>query len=82
MDCIRPVPAGKYDIPIPPVQIRFNECIGCSICVRVCNKLTWDAIEMVPIARFESEYNVQLTDSKVPPYGIKLQQGRGFPARP
>ena len=28
VDCIEPVPREKYDIPIPPVQIRFNECIG------------------------------------------------------
>ena len=73
VDCIRPVPPEKYNIPIPPVQIRFNECIGCSVCARVCTKLTWDAIDMIPVAQFENEYRIQLTDSKLPPHGIKLQ---------
>ena len=27
VDCIEPVPNDKYNIPIPPVQIRFDECI-------------------------------------------------------
>ena len=70
VDCIRPVPQDKYNIPIPPVQIRFNECIGCSICARVCDKLTWNAIEMIPIAQFEKEQKITLTDEIVPPYGI------------
>ena len=70
VDCIRPVPREKYNIPIPPVQIRFNECIGCSICARVCTNLTWDAIDMIPIAQFENEYKILLTDEKSPPYGI------------
>ena len=29
VDCIETVPKDKYNIPIPPVQIRFDECIGC-----------------------------------------------------
>ena len=32
VDCIEPVPKEKYDIPIPPVQVRHDECIGCQIC--------------------------------------------------
>lgn len=70
VNCIEPVPVTKYNIPIPPVQIRFNECIGCSVCARVCTKLTWDAIEMVPVAQFEAQMKLELTDSKTPPYGI------------
>ncbi len=70
VDCIEPVGKEKYHIPIPPVQIRFNECIGCSICARVCTKLTWDAIDMLPTAQFETEYKIELTDGKSPPYGI------------
>ncbi len=73
VDCIEPVPPEKYNIPIPPVQIRFNECIGCSVCARVCSKLTWEAIEMIPVAQFETDYKIQLTDSKLPPYGIKIE---------
>ncbi len=70
VDCIEPVPKGKYDSPIPPVQIRFNECIGCQICVRVCTKLTWDAIEMLAVEEFEQKFNIELTDGLTPPYGI------------
>ena len=70
VDCIAPVPKEKYRIPIPPVQIKFNECIGCSICARVCTNLTWDAIEMIPITQFEQERRIQLTDENFPPYGI------------
>src|SRR3989338_2792531 len=70
VDCIRPVPSEKYNIPIPPVQVRFNECIGCSICARVCINLTWDAIDMIPAEQFELKHKIQLTDSRIPPYGI------------
>ncbi len=70
VDCIAPVPHEKYHIPIPPVQIKFNECIGCSICARVCTNLTWDAIEMIPVAQFEQERQIDLTDEKSPPYGV------------
>lgn len=69
VDCIETVSPDKYDIPIPPVQIRFNECIGCQICAKVCTKLTWDAIEMLPTADFEEKYMIELTDDKIPPYG-------------
>ncbi len=72
VDCIEAVPAEKYGNLIPPVQIRFNECIGCQICFRVCNKLTWDAIEMLDIAVFETKYQIELTDSKIPPYGVPI----------
>ena len=70
VDCIEPVPKEKYNIPIPPVQIRFNECIGCSVCARVCTNMTWDAIDMVPTPEFENKYQIELTDAKVPAYGI------------
>ena len=73
VDCIEAVPADKYNTPIPPVQIRFNECIGCQICARVCTKLTWDAIDMHPTAQFESKYKIQLTDERTPPYGVPIK---------
>ncbi|SVE57053.1 uncharacterized protein METZ01_LOCUS509907, partial [marine metagenome] len=46
---------------IPPVQIRFDECIGCQICARVCTKLTWDAIRMIPMAEFEETYGITIS---------------------
>lgn len=76
VDCIEVVPREKYNIPIPPVQIRFNECIGCSICARVCTKLTWDAIDMLPTAQFEAKYKIELNDSKSPPYGISKETAK------
>ncbi len=66
VDCIEPVSNKKYDIPIPPVQIRLNECIGCQICVRVCTKMTWDAIRMLPTAEIESRFQIQITESFSP----------------
>ena len=60
VDCIETVPKEKYGIPILPVQIRFNECIGCQICAKVCTKLTWDAIRMLPTEEFETIYNYKI----------------------
>ena len=60
VDCIESVPKEKYDIPIPPVQVRFNECIGCKVCARVCTKMTWDAIRMINIDTFEELYNITI----------------------
>ena len=54
-------PKEKYDIPIPPVQVRFDECIGCQVCARVCTKLTWDAIRMLPIDVFEERYQMKIS---------------------
>ena len=67
VDCIESVPHEKYNIAIPPVQVRYNECIGCSICARVCTKLTWDAIRMVPLDEFEERFpEVEITNTFAP----------------
>jgi len=59
VDCIEPVAMSKHVYPpTPPVQIRFNECIGCQICARVCTKLTWDAIRMVNTDKIEERLNI------------------------
>ena len=59
VDCIEPVHIDKHVYPpIPPVQIRFNECIGCQICARVCTKLTWDAIRMVNTDNLEEKLDI------------------------
>ena len=60
VDCIESVQKEKYDIPIPPVQVRFNECIGCKVCARVCTKMTWDAIRMINIDTFEELYDITI----------------------
>ena len=60
VDCIETVSSDKYDIPIPPVQVRWNECIGCQICARVCTKLTWDAIRMVDTDKLETQLDITI----------------------
>ena len=60
VDCIEPVAKDKYEIPIPPVQVRFNECTGCQVCARVCTKMTWDAIRMLGTDVFEKNYGLDI----------------------
>ena len=60
VDCIEVVPQDKYNIAIPPVQIRFNECIGCALCEKACRMLTWDAIHMLPTDEFEQIYGITI----------------------
>ena len=64
VNCIESLPEGTYpDRPIQPVQDRWDECIGCGICVRICTKLVgWDAIRMVPVAEFEAVTGFKLSD--------------------
>lgn len=54
VDCIDDLPpierAGEV---IPSIRIREEECIGCQVCAKVCDELTWNAIEMVPVDEFE-----------------------------
>ena len=45
---------------IPPVRVRYDECIGCEICVRVCEKLAWDAIVMRPTEEVERTAGVTI----------------------
>ena len=61
VDCIEPVPKEKYDIPIPPVQVRHDECIGCQICAKACTALTWDAIRMIKTEEFEEIYDTEVS---------------------
>ena len=60
VDCIEPVSKEKYNIPIPPVQVRFNECIGCNACAKACTALTWDAIRMIKKDLVEERYNTTI----------------------
>ena len=62
VDCIEHIPNNKYnDAPIPPVQVRFNECIGCQMFEKACSKLTWDAIRMMKTTTFEERYGIEIT---------------------
>jgi Pyruvate/2-oxoacid:ferredoxin oxidoreductase delta subunit len=56
VDCIEVDSAENWpDRTVPPVRIRYDECIGCVICVRVCEKLAWDAIVMRSNEEIERE---------------------------
>ena len=61
VDCIEPVLKEKYDIPIPPAQVRHDECIGCQICAKACTALTWDAIRMIKTEEFEEIYDTEVS---------------------
>lgn len=75
VDCIESQPQEAYpDRPIPPVQIRFDECIGCQICVKACTKLTWDAIRMVPTDKVEKAFNIELGNTYEEAMENKIQE--------
>ena len=67
VNCIEVAKAKDHpDRPIPPVYVRENECIGCTICARVCTKMAWDAISMVPTAELEKALGVTFTEKFIP----------------
>src|SRR5690349_12030826 len=67
VNCIEVSPAQDHpDRPIPPVRIRYNECIGCTICARVCSKLAWDAITMFASEVVEKREGIVLTEKFLP----------------
>jgi Pyruvate/2-oxoacid:ferredoxin oxidoreductase delta subunit len=54
---------------VQPVQDRFQECIGCYICVEVCALLTdYDAIRMYDVDLVERLLEVKITDRKPDQY--------------
>ena len=67
VNCIEVSPASEHpDRPIPPVRIRYNECIGCTICARVCTKMAWDAITMFPTEEVEKMTGTKFTEKFIP----------------
>ena len=65
VQCIEYLAAGS--VPgrgVQPVQDRFQECIGCYICVEVCALLTdYDAVRMYDTKLVEDVLDVKITDS-------------------
>ena len=54
---------------LQPVQDRFQECIGCYICVEVCALLTdYDAVRMYDSSIVESLLQVRVGDKKPEEY--------------
>lgn len=50
---------------LQPVQVRFEECIGCYICVEVCALLTdYDAVRMYPTDTIEELLGTKIEDKK------------------
>ena len=49
VDCIDGSPdSSQASATHQAVQVHEDECIGCEVCAKVCEELTWNAIEMVP----------------------------------
>ena len=54
---------------VQPVQDRFQECIGCYICVEVCALLTdYDAVRMYDTTLVEDVLGVKIGDTKPDEY--------------
>jgi len=54
---------------LQPVQVRFEECIGCYICVEICSLLTdYDAVRMYDTAMVEELLGVKVGDQKPADY--------------
>jgi Fe-S-cluster-containing hydrogenase component 2 len=59
---------------VQPVQVRYQECIGCYICVEICALLTdYDAVRMYDTSMVEELLGVKVGDQKPAEY---------HPARP
>ena len=50
VDCIEPTSPGSDLHPPAPVHIREDECIGCSLCAKVCDEIRQSAIQLVPVS--------------------------------
>jgi len=54
---------------LQPVQVRFEECIGCYICVEICALLTdYDAVRMYPTDLVEEMFDLKIGDKKPEDY--------------
>ena len=62
-------PGSVANRGVQPVQDRFQECIGCYICVEVCALLTdYDAIRMYDVDLVERTLGVTIGDTKPETY--------------
>src|ERR1700683_631055 len=56
-------PGSVYNRGVQPVQDRFQECIGCYICVEICALLTdYDAVRMYDVKLVEEALGVKIGD--------------------
>ncbi len=78
VDCIDHVsPAGYTGAVLPPVRIRYDECIGCQVCAKVCEHMAWNAIDMIPIEEFERRFDMKITDGPPPMISERVMVGSG-----
>jgi len=47
---------------VPPVQIRFDECISCDKCAQACARDAWNAITMVKTDKLEEFFGITITN--------------------
>ena len=68
--CIEYLAAGSVSgRGVQPVQDRFQECIGCYICVEVCALLTdYDAVRMYDVDLVEKVLGEKIGDTKPADY--------------
>jgi ferredoxin len=45
---------------VPPVQIRFDECIGCDKCAQACARDAWNAVTMVRTEKLEEFFGLTI----------------------
>ena len=78
VDCIDHVPSAGYTgAVIPPVRIRYDECIGCQVCAKVCEHMAWNAIDMIPMEEFEKKFSMKITDGPPPMISERVMVGSG-----
>ena len=72
--CIEYLPQGALpNRGLQPVQVRFEECIGCYICVEVCALLTdYDAVRMYPTDLIEEMFELKIGDTRPDEYHAAL----------
>jgi Pyruvate/2-oxoacid:ferredoxin oxidoreductase delta subunit len=70
VNCIEYLAAGSVDNRgLQPVQDRYQECIGCYICVEVCALLTdYDAVRMYDVKLVEEVLGTKIVDKKPTEY--------------
>ncbi|MEA2627107.1 MAG: 4Fe-4S dicluster domain [Candidatus Binatota bacterium] len=70
VQCIEHLPdAALPNRGLQPVQDRFEECIGCYICVEVCALLTdYDAVRMYDVDLVEQLLDVKIGDKRPADY--------------
>jgi Pyruvate/2-oxoacid:ferredoxin oxidoreductase delta subunit len=68
--CIEYLEAGTLpNRGLQPVQVRWEECIGCYICVEICALLTdYDAVRMYPTDLAEEMFQTKCGDTKPAEY--------------